>query len=72
MDPVGTIVVWFGLFFLNDDCVLYEAAGRVGLAVGLCVPATRHTALVQEDLEARRNSSRARRQVDTTRVRIEA
>ncbi len=72
MYPVGTIVVWFGLFFLNDDCVLYEAAGRVWLAVGLRVPATGHPTLVQEDLEARRDSSRTRRQVDTTRVRIEA
>ncbi len=72
MTPVGTLVVWFGLFFLNDDGVLYEAAGRVGLAVGLRVPAARHSALVQEDLEARRDSSRARRQVDTTRVRVEA
>ncbi len=72
MYSVGTIVVWFGLFFLNDDGVLYEAAGRVWLAVGLRVPATRHPALVQEDLEARRNSSRARRQMDTTRVRVEA
>ena len=72
MDSVDTIVVWFGLFFLNDDGVLYEAAGRVGLAVGLRVPAARHPTLVQKDLEARRDSSRARRQVDTTRVRIEA
>ncbi len=69
---MGTIVVWFGLFFLNDDGVLYEAAGRVGLTVGLRVAAARHPTLVQEDLEARRDSSRARRQVDTTRVRVEA
>ncbi len=63
--------LWFGLVFLNDNSVLHEAAGWVGLAVRLRVPAARHPALVQEDLKAGRNSSRSRRQVDAVSVGIE-
>ena len=63
---------WFELFFLNDDSVLHEAAGRVGLPHGVRVPAAGHPALVQEDLKAGRDSSGAGRQVDTVGVRVEA
>ena len=57
---------------LDDDGVLHVAPRGVGLPVGLRVPAARHPATVQEDLETGGDGSWSRGQVDTVGVAVEA
>ena len=57
---------------LDDDRVLHEAPGGVGLAEGLGVAAAGHAAPVQEDLEGGGDGARPRGQVDTVGVAVEA
>ena len=57
---------------LDDDRVLHEAPGGVGLAEGLGVAAAGHAATVQEDLEGGGDGAGAGGQVDTVGVAVEA
>ena len=57
---------------LDDDGVLHEAAGRVGLAVCLRIATATHAAAVEENLKAGRNAARAGREVVTVGVAVES